>query len=66
MKQKLTKLVDVKSLMTLTLTAVFAGLSAVGKISSTEFLDIFKLIVIFYFGTQAVKNTTTKEETKDG
>lgn len=66
MKQKLAKLVDVKSLMTLTFTAVFAGLAATGKISSTEFLDVFKLIVIFYFGTQSVKAATTKEESKDG
>ena len=58
MKSKLAKLVDVKSLMTLSLTAGFVGLTCAGEISGSEYLTIFTMIVGFYFGTQAQKNNT--------
>lgn len=56
MKERLQKLLCVKSLVTMVLTAVFAVLSLTGKISSTEFLTIFTMIVSFYFGTQIEKH----------
>lgn len=56
MREKLVKLLSVKSIVTITLTVVFAVLSGKGKISSTEFLTIFTMIVSFYFGTQVEKN----------
>ncbi|MDO4326428.1 MAG: hypothetical protein Q4E24_10415 [bacterium] len=59
MKEKLAKLIDVKSIMTLSLTAGFVILTCMGDISNQDYMDIFKLIVIFYFGTQAGKK---KEE----
>ena len=55
MKEKLAKLIDVKSLMTLALTAGFIGLTCSGEISGEQFLTIFTMIVGFYFGTQAEK-----------
>lgn len=55
MKDKLEKLIDVKSIMTLVFTLVFAILSVIKVITPEQFLDVFKLIVIFYFGTQSVK-----------
>ena len=55
MKEKLAKLIDVKSLMTLALTAGFIGVTVTGKISGQEYLTIFTMIVGFYFGTQAQK-----------
>lgn len=57
MKEKIAKLIDVKSIMTLGLTAGFIGLTCAGAVTSAEYMDIFKTIVIFYFGTQAVKKT---------
>lgn len=57
MKEKLTKLIDVKSIVTLVLTLVFAYLSVVGKIQSQEFLTIFTVIISFYYGVQYQKNT---------
>jgi hypothetical protein len=59
MKEKLAKLVDVKSIMTLLLTAVFCLLALRGIISGQEFLTIFTVIVGFYFGTQSNKKTPT-------
>ena len=53
--QKITKLVDVKSLVTLCLTAVFCFLSVKGKVSSEQFLTIFTTVIAFYFGTQYSK-----------
>ena len=50
--QKITKLIDVKSLVTLCLTAVFCVLSIKGKVSAEQFLTIFTVVISFYFGTQ--------------
>ena len=55
MKEKLAKLIDVKSIMTLALTIVFCVLALTGVITGSEFLTIFTVIVGFYFGTQAQK-----------
>lgn len=49
------RLVTVKSIVTLTLTAVFAYLSVIGVITGDQFLTIFTTVVAFYFGTQAEK-----------
>ena len=54
MLERLQKLLSVKSIVTLALTAVFCYLSIVGTVS-TEFLTIYTTIIAFYFGTQAVK-----------
>lgn len=62
MKERLNKLLTVKSLVTLILTLVFAFLSATGKISSQEFLTIFTVIIGFYFGTQHEKKNNTSSE----
>ena len=55
MKEKLAKLIDVKSIMTLALTAGFVGLTCTGEISGQEYLTISTMIVGFYFGTQTQK-----------
>lgn len=52
-KQRLAKLIDVKSVMTLMLTAVFGILSLRGDIDSDQFLTIFAVIVSFFFGTKS-------------
>nr|DAO48228.1 MAG TPA: hypothetical protein [Caudoviricetes sp.] len=63
MKEKLAKLVNVKSIITLILCGVFAYLSIMGKVASEQFLTIFTVIISFYFGTQATKE---KEESVNG
>jgi len=59
MKEKIKKLIDVKSLVTLALTGVFAFLSVMGKISPEQFLTVFTTVIAFYFGVQHQKS---KEE----
>ena len=52
----LMRLINVKSIVTLLLTAVFAFLACTSKITGQEFLTIFTVIIAFYFGTQSQKN----------
>lgn len=53
-KKRLGNLLAVKSLVTITLTVVFAVLALRDDISGTEFLTIFTTVIAFYFGTQRV------------
>jgi hypothetical protein len=55
MLEKLAKLIDVKSISTLTMVGVFAFLSVAGEISAEQFLTIFTTVIAFYFGTQSAK-----------
>ena len=57
MFKKIANLIDVKSLVTLVLTAVFSVLSAKGDISAEQFLTVFTVVISFYFGTQYQKNS---------
>lgn len=56
---KITKLIDVKSIMTLTLTISFVMFAHDKLIDADKFMSIYTMIVGFYFGTQSMKN---KEE----
>ena len=47
--EKVVKLIDVKSMVTLSLTGVFAYLSIVGKLEPADFMMIFAMIMTFYF-----------------
>lgn len=55
MLNKLAKLINVKSIVTLVLTGVFAYLAIAGRIAVDNFVDMFQIILIFYFGTQSGK-----------
>ena len=61
MKNKLAKLIDVKSIMTLLLPLVFCILALCGVISGEQFLTIFVTVVGFYFGTQSQKKATGEQ-----
>ena len=52
--QRLAALLSVKSLVTLTLTAVFAALTLRGG-GSGEFSQVYATVIAFYFGTQTEK-----------
>ena len=57
MKERLSKLLSVKSIVTLLLTGVFAYLCIVKEIGEQQFMTIFTVVVSFYFGTQAEKKS---------
>ncbi len=54
-KKRVANLLAVKSLVTITLTVVFAVLALRESISGSEFLTIFTTVIAFYFGTQRVR-----------
>lgn len=57
--ERLLKLLAVKSIVTIILTAVFAYLSVSGHVSTEQFLTVFTVVIAFYFGTQAEKKAGT-------
>lgn len=52
--KRLAALLSVKSLVTLTLTGIFAWMAVAGTISQ-DFMTIYAVIIAFYFGTQSQK-----------
>lgn len=54
MKKRAANLLSVKSLVTLTLTAVFAYMAVAGNISQ-DFMTVYAVVIAFYFGTQSQK-----------
>ena len=55
MKERLSKLIDVKSFVTLSLTGLFIAVAIRGNIPQ-EVMTIFTTVIAFYFGTQAKKD----------
>ena len=51
LQNRLARLLCVKSLVTLALTAVFAFLAVTGEVSQ-DFMTVYTVIIAFYFGTQ--------------
>lgn len=56
MKERLSKLLTVKSIVTIALTGVFCYLSIIKAIPYDTFMTVFSVIIAFYFGTQHEKN----------
>ena len=56
MKEKLAKLINVKSIITILLAIVFSYLSISGDIQPDQFMTIFTVIISFYFGMKTEKN----------
>jgi hypothetical protein len=59
-KERLAKLINVKSFVTVLLTIVFCYMAIVGEISAELFMTVFTVVISFYFGTQAEKKTNTQ------
>lgn len=56
MKEKLAKLINVKSIVTILLAVIFSFGFIRGDITGEQFLMIFTTVIAFYFGTQTKKN----------
>jgi len=56
MKDRLMKLLDVKSIVTFLLTATFLVLALRRDVTGQEYLAVFTVVIGFYFGTQAQKH----------
>ena len=55
MKERMEKLLSIKSLVTLAMTAVFCVLALKGVLTGQDFLTVFTTVIAFYFGTQSAK-----------
>lgn len=62
MLKNIAKLIDVKSIVTLVLTAVFSALSLKGFVSADQFITIFTVVIGFFFGTKYQKQEVNKNE----
>ena len=56
------KLLCVKSIVTIALTAVFTVLSIRGEVTGQDFLTVFLMVISFYFGTQSQKKEEQGKE----
>lgn len=63
MKEQITKLLSVKSLITLVLTVLFFCLAIQGALKASDVLTIYTVVISFYFGTQHEKKVQAEEET---
>lgn len=63
MKEKITKLIDVKSIVTLLLTILFFILACMQVIGSEQVVTIYTIIIGFYFGTQSNKKEVKADAT---
>ena len=63
--KRVATLLSVKSIVTLTLTAVFAYLSITDQINQ-DFMTIYAVIIAFYFGTQSQKVQEVLENKDEG
>jgi len=54
-KKRLAKMLDVKTIITLSLLFAFIASVMNGRANSDELVNMFQMVVCFYFGTQAQK-----------
>lgn len=61
--KKLANLIDVKTIVTFLILAVYATLALTGKIEPDGVSNITLMVVAFYFGTQHQKRVSETAET---
>lgn len=57
MKERLNKLLTVKSIVTFVVIAIFAVMALRGEITADNVMYIVTTVIAFYFGTQTGKDT---------
>ncbi len=62
MHKNLWSLLTVKSIVTIILTMVFSVLSLYDRISGEQILNIFSVVIAFYFGTQYQKSEMERQK----
>ena len=62
-KDRIAKLINIKSIISFIMTLVFCYLAVVGVISAEIFAPIFTTIIAFYFGTQVEKKNQENGKT---
>lgn len=59
---KLAKLINIKSIISLMLTFVFCWMALAGLVAPELFITIFATVIAFYFGTQTTKENLGNKE----
>ena len=55
-RERIAKLIDVKTLVTFALTGAFIYLAVTKEIEPQIFMTLYTMVIGFYFGTQHEKN----------
>lgn len=58
MRERIAKLLTVKSIVTIILTVLFFILAIQSKVQSNDVLTVYTVVIAFYFGTQAEKKVS--------
>ena len=58
MSEKLKNLIDVKSIVTIVFTIVFAVLALTGIINGEDYMTTFLIIITYYFTKSSGQNST--------
>lgn len=61
-RERLARLIDVKSLVTFFVTAAYIFLALRGDVTGQEFQTVFTVVIGFYFGTQVQKRAESHGE----
>lgn len=56
LRERIAKLIDVKTIVTFALTGAFIYLAVIKEIEPQIFMTIYTMVIGFYFGTQHEKN----------
>ena len=56
LRERIAKLIDVKTIVTFALTGAFIYLAIIKEIEPQIFMTIYTMVIGFYFGTQHEKN----------
>ena len=64
LRERIAKLIDVKTIVTFALTGAFIYLAVIKEIEPQIFMTIYTMVIGFYFGTQHEKNNREKEGEK--
>ena len=59
MRERLERLLSVKSIVTLILAGTFVHLTIQGVVSCQDFMTVFTMVITFYFGSQIERDGKT-------
>lgn len=62
-KQRLAKLINIKSIISVIMTIVFCWLAITGVVGAELYVPIYTTVIAFYFGTQVEKKNQEHNST---
>lgn len=65
MKDKIAKLIDVKSIVTLVLTGVFSYLALIGVLTGEQFMTVFVMIMTYFFTKKSKQEDVNEVDTRE-